>query len=75
MALIATVGLQITNSSEVKTARIFTNALKAAYTQLCPGASLPDNLDDIEDSFFAALPKMCQMVINANNVVTDVTLL
>ncbi|XP_060607006.1 uncharacterized protein LOC132759280 [Ruditapes philippinarum] len=75
MALIATVGLQLTYSSEVKTAIIFTNALKVAYTQLCPGASLPDSLKAIEDSFFAALPKMCQMVINANNVVTDITLL
>ena len=52
-----------------------TNVLKKAYTQICPGASLPENQNELEDVFFDNLPKMCTMIINPNNVVTDFTVL
>lgn len=75
MALIATIGFQMSSSTAIKTARVFTNVLKNAFNQICPGASLPQNEDELEDVFFENLPKMCSMLINPNNVVTDITVL
>ena len=75
MALIATKGFKMTASTAIKTERVFTNVLKKAYTQICPGASLPENENELEDVFFDNLPKMCTMIINPNNVVTDITVL
>jgi len=54
---------------------MFTQVIKDAYTQLIPGASLPDDADELEDELFQLLPKPCSVKLSANNVVTEITIL
>jgi len=55
--------------------KMFTQVIKDAYTQLIPGASLPDDADELEDELFQLLPKPCSVKLSANNVVTEITIL
>lgn len=75
MALIATAGFQLQQSTDIKTARMFNATIKSAYAQFRPGLSLPDDPFEIEEQLYEFLPKPCSFVINANNVVTDINIL